>query len=495
LRFAPMFPPRMRRGRRLNLARAVTQRPMFFVAAVGATCIACIQQLAHNGAVSFAGGHWFAVPALLWGARAPGGFHNRIIVPRAAGGVGSNSDLSTLRVADLKKRLKEYGLPVSGKKADLLRRLQDYLEASVEKLEEAHDEPEEINTYDAPFYPGDAVEVRSNEEWKAATVQRDHRDGTFTITWQDGFEARDVPAEHMRLLKKAKQPAHFFAGDVVEAMWEDDEVWYPAKLLRNEGDGSFTVKWDEDGEESAVSTKHLRHPAPRRPLRGLQPGKQLRGTVTRSFNFGTFVDVGAVRDGLVVPFHMHAGNTPSPAAGDVVEVLREDGTWRPATIQEPKGTLGYFVTFDDNEEEEQEEVAAKDVRLTRVASLEEGASVDVWVNNVARVGGEQRISLTMVKSKVGTQPPLPSTGLTPFQATPHEDWLDATVAANGPFGLSLSVQPPGGGRSVPGWVHKIDIRDGFIEDPTAEAQPGQEVRVRVKAVDVNSGRLSLTMRG
>lgn len=43
-------------------------------------------------------------------------------------------DLSNLRVVDLKERLKELDLPVSGKKAELIERLSQALQASVRKF-------------------------------------------------------------------------------------------------------------------------------------------------------------------------------------------------------------------------------------------------------------------------------------------------------------------------------------------------------------------------
>ncbi|HIL65104.1 MAG TPA: hypothetical protein EYG33_02940, partial [Candidatus Poseidoniales archaeon] len=57
------------------------------------------------------------------------------------------SDYENMKVAELKEHLKEAGLPVSGKKADLITRLQDQSPAPVEEVvEETVAESEEEST-------------------------------------------------------------------------------------------------------------------------------------------------------------------------------------------------------------------------------------------------------------------------------------------------------------------------------------------------------------
>jgi len=68
------------------------------------------------------------------------------------------------------------------------------------------------------------------------------------------------------------------------------------------------------------------------------------------------------------------------------------------------------------------------------------------------------------------------------------------VYSTASFGVFVSVEPPGGGRAARGLVHIMDIKDGFVEKTEDEVEIGQEVQVRVKAVDIDAGRLDLSMK-
>lgn len=43
-------------------------------------------------------------------------------------------------------------------------------------------------------------------------------------------------------------------------------------------------------------------------------------------------------------------------------------------------------------------------------------------------------------------------------------------------------------------MHITQIRDGFVESVEDELSEGQEVQVRVTSVDVDSGKMSLSMK-
>ena len=61
------------------------------------------------------------------------------------------SDYENMKVAELKELLKEAGLPVSGKKADLIARLQDGAETSAPAEEESVEDSAEEEEFEDDF--------------------------------------------------------------------------------------------------------------------------------------------------------------------------------------------------------------------------------------------------------------------------------------------------------------------------------------------------------
>jgi len=434
--------------------------------------------------------------------------------------------LSKLKVPELKELLKEAGLPVSGKKADLIARLEEHRaedgaaeeEAEEEPEEEAEEEEEEEEAEpvaekaekaepaakkaakdDAAFAAGDTVEALYEEEKKnyPAIVQRDYGDGTFMITWTEDNYEYTCKAENMKLKKKSPVSVEYQAGDPVEGYFEEEEKWYTARVKMNNGDGTIKLTWDEDGEEYDAEPKHIKLPVPKIPLSELEPGQKFKGTVGRCFKFGTFVDIGAERDGLVSPYYQYEGDEYKPKEGDYVEALcDDDDQLYMATVKEAAKDGKTFTVTWDEDGEDYEGVKKEDMSLAGVASLEEGSQVDVWVSEVRTMqDGQQRLGLTMAEDKVGVRPPRRPIDLSSFESVSRDEWLTGTVARCMPFGLFVKLTPPGGGREAQGLVHITEIRDGFVENTEDEAEEGQEVQVCVKNVDSASGRLSLSMKG
>lgn len=67
--------------------------------------------------------------------------------------------------------------------------------------------------------------------------------------------------------------------------------------------------------------------------------------------------------------------------------------------------------------------------------------------------------------------------------------LQGTVRSVQPYGAFIDV-----GAERDGLVHISELRDGFVDKVEDVVKEGQQVSVRVKEVDVEKGRLSLTMR-
>lgn len=67
--------------------------------------------------------------------------------------------------------------------------------------------------------------------------------------------------------------------------------------------------------------------------------------------------------------------------------------------------------------------------------------------------------------------------------------IEGTVRTLQPYGAFVDV-----GAERDGLVHISELRDGFVEKVEDVVQQGEKVAVRVKEVDTDRGRLSLTMR-
>merc|ERR1712087_490719 len=86
-------------------------------------------------------------------------------------------------------------------------------------------------------------------------------------------------------------------------------------------------------------------------------------------------------------------------------------------------------------------------------------------------------------------------GLGPFVSVDPSTWLTGTVQRTASFGAFVKVQAPDSDTAADGLVHITQIRDGFVESVEDELEVDQEVQVRVLNVDVDNGKMSLSMLG
>jgi len=275
----------------------------------------------------------------------------------------------------------------------------------------------------------------------------------------------------------------------VEAVFEGDGGWYPGVVVKDNGDGTFEVKWDDPGdgpETSACKPEDMKKVVPKTALQDLKIGSKVKGKVSNVMEFGAFVDIGAERDGLV-----HVSKQPKPEpktgpfkAGDAVEaVFPDDGNWYPATVEKVAGKGRVEVRWEDAGGGPEVSVCkAEEVKHFVKSGVEQGDEVEVWIERVTEDG---KLQLTMV----------PPPDLTPFMGLHPMEWLDGTVVSIAKFGVFVNVKPPTGGFPQRGLVHISRMKETRVEDPWAEVEEGQEVKVRVVDVDLDNGKLSLAMTG
>lgn len=430
----------------------------------------------------------------------------------------SESDFASMSVATLKEKCKEKGLATSGKKPDLVARLQAAPTATTEdeekeekekeeKEEEQEEEPakpakaskakkETSKQETSEFLVGDKVDALYDEEEKTyqAIVQRDNEDGTFTIMWTEGGESYTCKTENMKLKARLSKKLSFQAGDPIVGLYHEDEKWYPGRIKSVNDGGSYTVFWDEGGDEYEIEEKDLKAPVPKIKLNDLMPGQKYSGRVGRTFNFGTFVDFGAERDGLVRTYFQFEEEELIFKEGDKVQAkYEEDEETYAATVTKVNKDGTYELEWDEGGEPYTCE--KKDMTLWRVKALEEGEDVEVFIDNVVvQKDGQQRVYLALYENKVGAKEPKVAIDLTSFENLSPSEWLKGTVAKILPnLGALVKVKSPAGVTHT-GLVHITQIRDGFVEKVEDEVTIGQEVDVCVISVDVAGSRLSLSMK-
>eukprot|EP00929_Paragymnodinium_shiwhaense_P020793 TRINITY_DN13741_c0_g1_i1.p2 TRINITY_DN13741_c0_g1~~TRINITY_DN13741_c0_g1_i1.p2 ORF type:complete len:368 (+),score=75.93 TRINITY_DN13741_c0_g1_i1:94-1197(+) len=302
-----------------------------------------------------------------------------------------------------------------------------------------------------------------------------------------------TPPRQTRVVLAAEGDAEgdvtYKVGDTVEAVFPDDGEWYPGVVEKDNGDGTFEIKWDDpDGgpESSPCKTDEMNKIVPKIPLEKLTPGEKMKGTVTNVMDFGAFVDIGAVREGLV-----HVSKQPQPevksgpfAEGDYVEaVFPDDGEYYTATVTKVTKDAVEVKWDDPDGGPETSECKPDEVKHAASGGLESGQEVEVWIDRVVQREDGDRLQLSM----------LPPPDLMRFASLHPSEWLKGTITGVQKFGFFVRVTHPDGGAPEQGLVHVSQIKAGFVDDPWAEGEEGQEIQVRVVDVDEDRGRLALSM--
>jgi len=304
--------------------------------------------------------------------------------------------------------------------------------------------------------PGDRVRAVWEEDgtWCDGEFLKESNDGKFIVKYDDGEVEAAVGRDKVR--KVVDPPRYWMApyedGDTspetdeaVHAKFGDDGQWYAGIVKKDNGDGSFLIKWDDPDEgqpESSVKHTDIRTKKMRKAESDLTVGQKLRGVATNVLKFGVFVDIGVQTDALVHISQMAEGRVEDPA--DLVQA---------------------------------------------------GQTVDVWFAGLQEATG--RKSLTMVESKirnsasVAAARPRMNRDLSKFINCDPSMWLKGKITRVLPFGLFVNVSPPGGGDPQDGFVHVSKVRAGFVQDLEAEYKPDQEVQVRVE--EVRNDKMGLTM--
>mmetsp|Transcript_3702 Transcript_3702/g.12209 ORF Transcript_3702/g.12209 Transcript_3702/m.12209 type:complete len:489 (-) Transcript_3702:146-1612(-) len=345
----------------------------------------------------------------------------------------------------------------------------------------------------------DCKAMSPNEEsWHSGTVAKINNDGTFKVKWDDrdgGDKMSDTDPEFMRsqiIFNNYKK------GDVVDAKFPDDGNMYPGKVINRNMDGTFQVRWeDPDGgpTDSPIYYKDMRYP----PISvdSLEVGQKYRGTVMALRDFGALVDDGKISLTMVESKIALGG---ARKRDDLTPFTDLDANeFRRGIVQRIAGFGAFIrVTLDDGSEAEGL-CHITQIREAFVDKIEDafgvGQEVRVRVQSVDLETNRMILSMKEAGASGGGAPRSRApVDWSLFKDIKAAQWLDGTVARIASFGAFVAVKSPDGYSTADGLVHITQIRDGFVESVESEVEVGQEVRVRIIALNLRAGKMSLTMK-
>eukprot|EP00930_Biecheleria_cincta_P101839 TRINITY_DN9348_c0_g1_i16.p1 TRINITY_DN9348_c0_g1~~TRINITY_DN9348_c0_g1_i16.p1 ORF type:complete len:990 (+),score=188.45 TRINITY_DN9348_c0_g1_i16:98-3067(+) len=259
-------------------------------------------------------------------------------------------------------------------------------------------------------------------------------------------------------------------GDTVEVRTEDGS-WCEAVLLSEKNDGSFTARYAKDGYEHFCTTRTCR--------RKTGPSKTPNPKADLSFPEAA-TDADNPKAGLSFPAEATDADNPK-ADLSFLEAATDGDVWfdgivcgvKPygifVRLQPPSGGPSVEglvhvseMLYDDRYASEPEDVASVGDELRVRIKAVKGDKVELSMKSLADI----QVDTSFLEAGVGA-----------------DVWFDGIVSGARPFGLFVKLQPPSGGPRVEGLLHISEMSYGHVGKTEDVASVGDELRVRVKAIE------------
>ena len=267
---------------------------------------------------------------------------------------------------------------------------------------------------------GSKVEAnyRGKGKWYSGKVKQIRSDGTMDINYDDGESETRVEPDLVRLLgaparslSPPARKARIEEGSKVEANYRGKGKWFPGKVKRDRGDGTFDIDYDDGESETRVDEalirlkESVRSSAERKPR--IEEGskveanyrgkgkwysgkvKQIRSDGTMDINYDDGESETRVEPDLVRLLGAPARSLSPPARkarieeGSKVEAnYRGKGKWFPGKVKRDRGDGTFDIDYDDGESETRVDEALirlkESVRSSaeRKPRIEEGSKVE-----------------------------------------------------------------------------------------------------------------------
>ena len=109
------------------------------------------------------------------------------------------------------------------------------------------------------FREGDKIEAdyRGRGKIYPGKISRDRGDDTYDIDYDDGERETRVSKRLIRS-KDGGGSSKLEEGDKVEARYRGREKYYPGKVTRDRGDGTYDIAYDDGERETRVAKRLIR---------------------------------------------------------------------------------------------------------------------------------------------------------------------------------------------------------------------------------------------
>ena len=229
---------------------------------------------------------------------------------------------------------------------------------------------------------------RGRSKYYKGKISRDRGDGTFDIDYDDGEKETRVLEEYIKGMDSDSDDdrrggGKLDVGDKVEARYRGRSKFYPGKIARVRGDGTFDVDYDDGEKETRVLEEYIKAMVSPRAGggRGNQDGftvgekieamykgrsKWYPGRISRDRNDGTYdidYDDGERETRVSEEYIRSAGGTRvgdhrgSPRSNRLQEGAKVEARYRgrskyyPGRISRDRGDGTFDIDYDDGEKE------------------------------------------------------------------------------------------------------------------------------------------------
>ena len=117
------------------------------------------------------------------------------------------------------------------------------------------------------FTVGEKIEAmyRGRSKWYPGRISRDRNDGTYDVDYDDGEKETRVSEEYIRSATGTKSGDHrgsprsrLQEGAKVEARYRGRSKYYPGRIARDRGDGTYDIDYDDGEKETRVLEEYIK---------------------------------------------------------------------------------------------------------------------------------------------------------------------------------------------------------------------------------------------
>merc|ERR1719197_1910875 len=202
------------------------------------------------------------------------------------------------------------------------------------------------------FREGDKIEVRyrGREKYYPGKIDRDRRDGTYDIAYDDGERETRVEGRLIRAKESSSSSSgeKFYLGDKVDARYRGREKYYPGKVGWAHADGTYDIDYDDGEKETRVEGRLLRRRGGGDSPRARSRSPERRSSRERSRERSRSRRSPSPRRRSRSPSPRRSSGSGAFREGDRVEArFRGREKYYPGTIRTDRGNGTYDVSYDD----------------------------------------------------------------------------------------------------------------------------------------------------